>query len=67
MTDWSLGVKKEFFFNNVNSYSKYKISTTAPGGVPVISEMEMMESIVTAPTAPTNLAATAGNAKVDLK
>lgn len=71
VTDWSLGVKKEFFFNNVNSYNKYKISVTlstaSTPSVAVISEIEMMESIISVPSAPLNLYAMPGNDNVELK
>jgi hypothetical protein len=70
VTDWTLGVKKEFYFNNVNSYNKYKISVTssiAPNSIPVINELEMMESIISVPSAPLNLYAIPGNSKVELK
>lgn len=70
ITDWTGGVKKEFTFTNNNNYLKYRINVTAivgsGNGMIAISEMEMMEEIVTAPTAPTNLSATTGNAQVTL-
>ncbi len=71
VTDWVNNVKKEFFFNNVTKYTKYRINVSstvygASGYGVFIGEMEMMASIVTTPTAPINLIATGGNAKVDL-
>lgn len=62
------GVKKEFPIKNKTAYNKYRINMTAAvqGGGIAIGEMEMMASIITVPTAPTNLIATGGNSKVDL-
>jgi hypothetical protein len=70
ITDWVAGVKKEFYFNNSTAFTKYRINISANvGGAGygiLIGEMEMMASIITAPIAPTNLTASAGDTKVDL-
>lgn len=65
VTNWSVGVKKEFMFSNNTLYTKYRINITASGeaGMTVgIGEMEMMETV----TAPTNLTAAGGNSNVIL-
>jgi hypothetical protein len=72
ITNWVNNVKKEFYFTNVNTYNKYRVNVSSTiygtsGSTVFISEMEMMESIVTAPTAPLNLYAIPGNDKVELK
>ncbi len=71
ITNWTNNVKKEFYFTNVTAYKKYRINVSSniygtSGTSVVISEMEMMASIVTAPSAPSNLQAAQGNEKVDL-
>ncbi|TQK73506.1 hypothetical protein FB479_102135 [Brevibacillus sp. AG162] len=51
ITDWVPGTKKEFMFNNSNSYNKYRIFITANNGGWAISlgQMEMMEKINSTP------------------
>ncbi len=71
ITNWTNNVKKEFYFTNVTAYKKYRLNVSSniygtSGTSVVISEMEMMASIVTAPSAPSNLQAAPGNEKVDL-
>lgn len=68
ITDWIVGVKKEFTISNTTYYNKYRINITANGGtgVVVIGELEMMESIILENITPTNLTATTDNAEVDL-
>lgn len=65
ITDWYLGVKKEFTFLNTNAYKKYRINVTSTkndGYHVCINELEMMETVYT----PTNLTATAGDSNVQL-
>lgn len=63
---WTPNIKQAFVFNNAVAYKKYRINIPASQKSYVIGEIEMMASIVTTPTAPINLIATGGNAKVDL-
>lgn len=69
ITGWSDNVKKEFTFTNSTAYKKYRINITANNGDSqylAIAEMEMMESLTTVPSAPTNLTATAGDTQANL-
>jgi len=47
IADWKSGVKKDFTFDNRNSYSKYRINITTNCGSnnTNISELEMMETV----------------------
>lgn len=70
VTDWTNGIKKEFIFNNVSLYSKYRINVTSnvSGTVTgtvnlIIGELEMMESLVSAPT---DLVAVPGDKQIKL-
>lgn len=64
IVDWSIGVKKEFCFNNTKLYNNYRINITASNhaSVVAIGELEMMETI----SSPINLSAVAGNSNVQL-
>jgi hypothetical protein len=65
ITDWSVGIKKEFEIVNSNTYRKYRINISANGGYSsytAIGELEMMESV----KAPTDLNATGGAGNIKL-
>jgi hypothetical protein len=65
MTDWAVGIKKEFTFTNTNYYNKYRINVIANANSNislVIGDVEMMETI----PSPKNLIATAGDSFVKL-
>lgn len=67
VSDWKVGVKKEFTFTNLNLYSKYRINVTSScspsNHVVVIGELEMMETQLSSPI---NLTATPSNSNVAL-
>ena len=63
---WTAKIKQEFTFTNTAFYIKYRINIPIQLKHFAIGELEMMASIITSPSAPTNLIATGGNAKVDL-
>ncbi len=66
ITDWAQGIKKEFYFNNINAYNKYRVNISNTNGSNIIlDEVEMMGP-TTSVQAPTNLTATPGNTKVYL-
>jgi hypothetical protein len=67
VTDWAVGVKKEFTFSNTSLYKKYRINISAIGSsssaiIPVIGELEMMETI----SSPLNLTSSVDKTNVDL-
>ena len=65
ITNWSVGVKKDFTFSNSNYYKNYRINITANGDSThslVIGEMEMMETVST----PVNLTASVGDSYINL-
>lgn len=52
ISNWAIGVKKEFYFNNPNNYIKYRINITKNNGSShfvTIGEMEMMAKISESP------------------
>ncbi len=64
-TDWSISVKKEFTFENSNSYNKYRLNISANGNSSisvVIGELEMMETI----PSQTTLTASVENTNINL-
>ena len=69
-TVWTGDEKREYTFSNDTPYRYYRIYIidlcAGSTGYPIIGEIEMMEKLLSLPVFPTNLVATAGNAKVDL-
>ncbi|MFF2016199.1 hypothetical protein [Paenibacillus sp. NPDC058177] len=72
VTTWVKNTPKSYAFENNTAYKFYRINVSANNGSIsqvvnlTIHELQMMEKIIEAPTPPTNLTATAGNANVDL-
>ncbi|WP_052092132.1 discoidin domain-containing protein [Paenibacillus sp. FSL H7-0357] len=72
VTTWVKNTPKSYRFENNTAYKFYRINISANNGSTnnsvnlTIHELQMMEKIIEVPNSPTNLAATAGNAKVDL-